>query len=343
MITSYSDNLVFDQNGTYSRTCSKERDNLENALKSLYGSQWCEITSSGLNAVHLAVSTVLANKMGEYVLIANEIFSFSKPVIGSICQTYSKKIIEFDQTNSDQIINLLAKYNKNIALIFFESCSNPSSRTTDLSLVKNMHDSGAIVIVDNTWLSPIKCNPFHYDVDIVIDSCTKYVSGGMCIAGCINFKEYNEITKKCARQLCLTGIHVPETLCKLIYNQLSTLEHRVIVATERTKQIVNFLRNNNNVKIVCYNDKYSPCVVLFCLDTKNGSIIECERILEQLAAMHLINYSTSFGKPIDSVDNYPTLTEQGLWLRLAVGYEDDATFIDRLGLFIINLYDLLQQ
>ena len=49
--------------------------------------------------------------------------------------------------------------------------------------IKNISPK-CIIIIDNSWLSPILYNPYKYYADIVIESLTKYMSGGYIIMGC---------------------------------------------------------------------------------------------------------------------------------------------------------------
>lgn len=330
-------NLVFDANGQYTRVLSVERDALENSLKKIYGSQWCEIASSGLNAIYVALFTIFNNSKGKIFLLADEVFGGTYPTVVLLCEVFSKTLIRFDQENSQNILDLVNLHKEDICCIFLESCSNPSNKSTDWKILDHMKQHNILVVVDNTWLSPIKFNPFDHNVDIVVDSCTKYLSGGKCIAGCINFKEYNDISKKCARMICLQGIHVSPIHCEIITEALKTLDYRVLSATNRSIEIYYKLYKMDIASDVCYNTKYDPCVIRFGIANNKESITECKQILSELCKKYDIDYSTSFGKDRDSIDTYPKLYKNGIWLRLAVGYNECDDFIERLTLLLNDL------
>ena len=331
-------NLVFDSNGTYTRTCSVERDKLENKLKELYGSQWCEIACSGINAIYITLFSLFESTNKKYILVADELFGFTKSTLSMLLKIFQIEQLTFDYNNPEQILELIDSHKNDIVCAYFESCSNPNNLSIDWtsSVLNQIHDSGIITVVDNTWLSPAKFNPFDYNISSVIDSCTKYLSGGSCIAGCINFKEYDEITKRISRNISLMGIHVSPVHCEIVLKNLDTLKARTENATKRTVEIVNFLKKINAVKCIRYNEIMKPCVIRFAVKTKL-KIAECLEILESTCKTHLIEYSTSFGKCCDSIDTYPKVFESMLHLRLGVGYLHDDTFCERLKSFIDEL------
>lgn len=336
--------LVFDSNGSYTRTVSVERDNLENKLKNIYGSQWCEITSSGTNAIFITLFTIFQNTNKKYILIPNELFGFTVSVLDMLLKTFNIEKIVFEYEDSEKLLILVNDNYDNIACMFFESCSNPCNMSinwTDRSILNRIHNLNIITIVDNTYLSPAKFNPFNYDVKIVIDSCTKYLSGGECIAGCINFKNYDNLTKKISRNVSLMGIHVSIEYLNIISQNLDTIRERILNATNRTIQIVDYLKNISGVKLIKFNQILKPCVIRFSIDT-DFNTNKCKEILKELCLKYSIEYKTSFGKPTDSIDEYSKVFSNMLHIRLAIGYLIDNTFCERLHNLINELLVLVK-
>jgi cystathionine beta-lyase/cystathionine gamma-synthase len=321
--------LVMDDSGNYTRTCSLSRDKLENKLRTLYNSTCCEIVSSGINAIHITLFTIFDIKKESIVLVADEIFDYTVPVINQLSEIFKKTIIKFNPENTDQIINLINLHKDNLCCMFFESCSNPSSKSIDWNAFED-YRKYLTTIVDNTWLSPAKFNPLQHNADIIIDSCTKYISGGKCIAGAINFNNYNDITIKCQQNVSLMGIHVSKEYCLIIVDSMDTIYSRVKTATDRTLEIISNIKNNKKILEIKYNYKFNPCVFTICLESKIEKIKEVEKKLKLLTTEFEINYSTSFGKNHDSIDTYPTINEKGVWIRVAVGYESDDKIVLKL-------------
>ena len=77
-----------------------------------------------------------------------------------------------------------------------ESCSNPTGKMVKWEKIKEFKNKfkNLTVIVDNSWLSCYIFNPFLFDVDVVLNSLTKYYSGGTAICGAILFKKRNALT-----------------------------------------------------------------------------------------------------------------------------------------------------
>lgn len=334
-------NLVFDTAGSYTRTCSVERDLLENKLKKLYGSQWCEITSSGINAIYCALFTIFKESTKKYVIVATELFGFTKSTLRLLSEIFNKEVLEFNYENSVQILELVKLHSNNICCMYFESCSNPSNLSIDWTILNQIKkiSQDIKVVIDNTWLSPAKFNPFNYEVDIVIDSCTKYLSGGKCIAGSINFKNYDETAKRCSKYISLMGIHVSPIHCTIVLNMLESLNVRTKLASERAVVVAGALKTIECVKTINYNNILTPSVIRFSVECKY-KITNAAILLENLCKKHNIDYSTSFGKPYDSIDSYPKVFEGRLYIRLAIGHIEDNGFLEKLRIFVCELSEI---
>ena len=326
--------LVIDESGNYTRSCSLSRDKLENKLRNLYESTCCEIVSSGINAIYITLLTVFQMKKQSIVLIANELFDYTTPVIQELCKIFNKQIIIFDPENTEEITNLVEIHKNNLCCMFFESCSNPSAKSINWNEFKT-YNKLTTTIVDNTWLSPVKFNPLKYDVDIVIDSCTKYISGGKCIAGAINFNNFNDITVKCQQNVSLMGIHISAEYCNIMVDSIDTMFLRVKKATDRTLEIISNIKFHKKILEIKYNYTFNPCVFTFCVESDIKEIKMVRTKLKLLTKECDIDYSTSFGKNHDSIDTYPKINEKGVWLRIAVGYGDDIKISSKLN----NLID----
>lgn len=78
-------------------------------------------------------------------------------------------------------------------VVFSESCSNPRGRLFAFDCVDSVRHLvqqtrpgvNLFFVIDNTWLSAAACNPFKYNVDFIVESTTKYCSGGNAIGGFI--------------------------------------------------------------------------------------------------------------------------------------------------------------
>ena len=93
-----------------------------------------------------------------------------------------------DLNNSDDLARALEKPTQ---VVYFETVSNPDLEVVDAPrVIATARRSGAIVVVDNTILTPYLFKPLEYGADVVIHSATKYLSGhGDVLAGIATFKD----------------------------------------------------------------------------------------------------------------------------------------------------------
>jgi cystathionine beta-lyase len=120
------------------------------------------------------------------------------------------------------------KYIKNnTRLIFLESPGSNTFEIQDLAPVTSIaRQKGIITILDNTWATPLFLNPFEYDVDIVIQSVTKYISGHSdVLLGTVTVNE--EHAKAIDEFYATMELFAPPNDCYLALRGLHTLEVRL--------------------------------------------------------------------------------------------------------------------
>ena len=176
----------------YKRTKSKLRSEATNLIKSLYGSGYCELTSSGINAIYVTFKAIFTlmkknqqNKNRITIFVSDEVFSGTRTyIVKKLFKDYEYvDIVYFDVTNRPVLIKNILKYKDTIGCIYMESVSNPNGKMIDWSIFNEYKILKDIyVIVDNTFLSPLLFNPFLYGANIVIDSGSKYLSDTKCIS-----------------------------------------------------------------------------------------------------------------------------------------------------------------
>lgn len=162
----------------YSRSGNPTRDLLGNALAELEQGAGAVVTASGMAAVALALELVPA---GGRVLAAHDCYGGTWRLLDA----WAKKgrfTLEFvDLTDSHALAVSLA--NKP-TLVWVETPSNPLLRITDIRHVAQAaHAVGALVVVDNTFLSPALQQPLVLGADVVVHSTTKYINGHSDVVG----------------------------------------------------------------------------------------------------------------------------------------------------------------
>ncbi|MDE2249032.1 MAG: cystathionine gamma-synthase [Pseudomonadota bacterium] len=162
----------------YSRSGNPTRDLLGEALADLEQGAGAVVTSSGMSAVALALELVPA---GATVLAAHDCYGGTWRLLDAWAKKGRFKVEFADLSNS---VALAAALAHKPALVWVETPSNPLLRITDIRLVAQAaHAIGALVVVDNTFLSPALQQPLLLGADVVVHSTTKYINGHSDVVG----------------------------------------------------------------------------------------------------------------------------------------------------------------
>ncbi len=148
--------------------------NLENSISKLYNSYDTVLTPSGLSALLVPFIAIL--RKGDHILINDDLYNPTRKFCENILKKFDIQIDYFHPTKSINNFEKLIK--KNTKLIFIES---PGTATFDIinipKISKIAKKYGIYIAVDNTWGSPLFCNPIKLGANIIIEAATKYING----------------------------------------------------------------------------------------------------------------------------------------------------------------------
>ncbi|WP_233843807.1 cystathionine gamma-synthase [Dyella sp. 2HG41-7] len=162
----------------YSRSGNPTRDLLGNALAELEQGVGAVVTSSGMSAVAVTLELVPA---GATVLAAHDCYGGTWRLLDAWAKKGRFNVRFIDLTDNHALAEGLAL---KPALVWVETPSNPLLRITDIRHVAQAaHAVGALVVVDNTFLSPALQQPLTLGADVVVHSTTKYINGHSDVVG----------------------------------------------------------------------------------------------------------------------------------------------------------------
>jgi len=162
----------------YSRSGNPTRDLLGGALAELEQGAGAVVTSSGMSAVALALELVPA---GATVLAAHDCYGGTWRLLDAWAKKGRFHVEFADLTDR---VALAAGLARKPALVWVETPSNPLLRITDIRHVAQAaHAAGALLVVDNTFLSPALQQPLPLGADVVVHSTTKYINGHSDVVG----------------------------------------------------------------------------------------------------------------------------------------------------------------
>lgn len=167
----------------YTRLQNPTNDCVAAKICELEGGAAAMLTSSGQAATHYAVFNIC--EAGDHVVMSATVYGGS---FNLLTCTMKKMGIECTVVDQDAPAEELAKaFRPNTKCVFAETIANPALAVLDIEkFAKLAHDHQVPLIVDNTFATPINCNPFKWGADIVTHSTTKYMDGhAMSVGGCI--------------------------------------------------------------------------------------------------------------------------------------------------------------
>ena len=149
-------------------------DQLEKAITKLYNCHDTIIASSGLAALVIPFFTFL--KKDDEVLINDSVYSPTRTFCEKILKNYGVKIKYFHPIKN--IKNFAKNINTKTKLIFLESPGTATFEILDIPFITKIAKKNNIpTVLDNTWASPLFCNPKKLGINIIIDAGTKYING----------------------------------------------------------------------------------------------------------------------------------------------------------------------
>ncbi len=167
----------------YSRLQNPTNDFVAQKICNMEGGYAAMLTSSGQSANFFAVFNIC--EAGDHIIASSSIYGGTFNLLGT---TMKKMGVECTFVDQELSIEELSKYFKpNTKAVFGETLDNPTVKVLDIEkFAKLAHSHGVPLIVDNTFATPVNCNPIKWGADIVTHSTTKYIDGhAATIGGCI--------------------------------------------------------------------------------------------------------------------------------------------------------------
>ncbi|RMF08791.1 MAG: PLP-dependent transferase, partial [Candidatus Neomarinimicrobiota bacterium] len=165
---------------------------LESAVADLEGGAGALATASGMAAVNCIYLALL--EAGSHLVGTDALYGSSRRIIET---EYSRFGVTYDFVDTSRPEKVAEAVQDHTRLVFLESPANPTLKLTDIAACADIaHRSGALVVVDNTFMSPVLQNPLALGADIVIHSLTKYINGHTDVVGGIIVFKTRELLER---------------------------------------------------------------------------------------------------------------------------------------------------
>ena len=321
----------------YTRVQNPTRESAEKVVAALEHGCDCTSYSSGMAAISMVMELF---KPGDTIISSDDLYGGSIRLFRFVNE---KNGIRFKFVNTSYPDRVKEAFDDTVKALYIETPTNPMMQVTDIQKMADIaHAHGALLIADNTFMSPYFCNPIDFGADIVLHSGTKYLAGhNDTLAGFVICKN-KEIAEKVRFLYKTVGGCLAPFDSWLVTRGIKTLAIRMEAAQKNAGALAEWLENHPKVTKVFYpglkdfpnrdvhfrQSRGAGAMLSFYTDTH-------ETALNVLKNVKLIRFAESLGG-VESLITYPaTQTHSDLseeerqsrgitncLLRLSVGIED---------------------
>ena len=232
----------------YTRTNNPTRQRLEEVLADLEGVKHAAVFASGLAAENAILQAYL--RPGDEVLIPLDVYGGTFRLLNRVFAPLGCRV---KQVDTSDLRAVEAAITRSTRLVWLESPTNPRLLICDIAAIARLaHDKGKLVVVDNTFATPVFQQPFELGADLVVHSVTKYLAGHSdVIQGAVLARDAAVFEPVKFLQNACGGVPSPFD-CWLTLRGLKTLELRVRRHAENAQAIAAALAAHPRVQRVYY-------------------------------------------------------------------------------------------
>jgi methionine-gamma-lyase len=230
----------------YTRNGNPVHDALAEIMFNIEEGEDALVYSSGMAAISMSIISQV--KAGDHIIAANVLYGGSFQFIKTELARFNVDVTFVDPINED----ISPYFKPNTKVVYVETISNPLMEVIDLAKIAEItHLHGAKLIVDNTFATPVICQPLLLGADIVAYSATKYLCGHSDVTAGIVVSN-----KETIKQIYPVGLLYGPTMSPfdawLVVRSLRTLELRIIQHSNNALKLATYLEGNSKISKVYY-------------------------------------------------------------------------------------------
>ena len=231
----------------YARSRNPTREALERNVAALEGAQHGFAFASGTACVD---SLMKLFKAGDHVVCGENVYGGTFRLFDRLLQNFGLEFTYVDTRDPNRIEDACKK--RTVAVLV-ETPTNPLMRLTDIDAAAGIaHRAGALLIVDNTFATPVLQRPFSHGADIVFHSTTKYLNGHSDMIGGIALVNDDDLAARLQFIQNAAGAVPGPFDCWLALRGTKTLHLRVAAHDQNGRQVAAWLANRVGAERVIY-------------------------------------------------------------------------------------------
>lgn len=221
---------------------------LEEVIAKLENGYNSVVVSSGMAAVNTVYMSFL--KSGDHMISSDAVYGPSRVVMEKYWANFG---IESTYVDTCDLKNIENAIQPNTKMLYLETPANPTIAITDIKAASELaHKHNIIVVVDNTFCSPILQKPLDLGADVVLHSMTKFLNGHADIVAGSVIAKTKELYSVIRPVMVNMGFNMDPTQAYMVIRGLKTLSVRVLKQQENAMKLAEWLENNPKVAWVRY-------------------------------------------------------------------------------------------
>lgn len=232
----------------YTRGVNPTTKILQEKMAQLEKTEDCLVFASGSAAISSAISSLVA--AGDHVICVQKPYSWTYKLLNSILHRFG---VTTTWVDGREVSNFENAIQENTKMIILESPNSWTFEMQDMAPIAELaKQHGIITLMDNSYASPMNCNPAEHGIDLIAHSASKYIGGhGDALAGilCGSKKLIKHIFEN--EFMTLGGVISPFTAW-LQLRGLRTLPLRMNRVSETTPLVIKYLENHPKIDKVYY-------------------------------------------------------------------------------------------
>jgi cystathionine beta-lyase/cystathionine gamma-synthase len=329
----------------YARSRNPTREALERNVAALEGAQHGFAFASGTACVD---SLMKLFKAGDHIVCGENVYGGTFRLFDRLLQNFGLEFTYVDTRDPNRIEDACRK--RTVAVLV-ETPTNPLMRLTDLSAAAQIaHRAGALLLVDNTFATPVLQRPFSHGADIVFHSTTKYLNGHSDMIGGIALLNDADLAARLQFIQNAAGAVPGPFDCWLALRGTKTLHLRMAAHDANGRQVAAWLASKMGADRVIYpglasHSQHELARTQMCgfggmITVEMGSRERAARVLEHT---RIFSLAESLGG-VESLISHPaTMTHASVpperraalgitdgMIRLSCGVEDVADLLEDL-------------
>ena len=249
-VTPLYQNSAFDAGSTYfyTRKNNPNVEEFETVVRELEKARHGVAVATGMAAIRTCLEQL---RPGDSMVLNSLVYGCSFKLVQRFCERFNVHLRVLDLSSPGGIEAIP----KGTRLVLFETPTNPFLRTVDIAKVAQVvkaSDPSALVVVDNTWATPIYQHPLSLGADVSLHSATKYMSGHSDVMGGMLLTDRDDLADAFRQERFYSGAILDPYAAWLLRRSMQTFGIRLERQARTTADMCEFLAGLPQVQKVYY-------------------------------------------------------------------------------------------